>query len=56
MFDSSIGMRNEPIDIVGARYYCSSTAASRAQGRSGSVVECRTPEREVTGSNPTTAM
>ena len=28
----------------------------RAGGRGGSVVECRTPEREVGGSKPTTAV
>ena len=41
---------------LGVRYYCSSTAESRTQGLSGLVVERRTPEREVTGLNPTTAM
>ena len=46
----------EPIYRVGVRYYCSSTAASRTQGRSGLVVECRTPKRDVTDFNPTTAM
>ena len=51
-----IGMRDEPtLYKVGVRYYCSSTAESRIQRLSG-LVERRTPELEVTGLNPTTAM
>ena len=39
------------------KYWCITSAASLKLGeRSGSVVECRTPEREVRGSRPTSAV